>query len=169
MSEFSRLYDPRFLPADPVQLEATSDERAALAARFGLVSVARLEAQVDLIPAGQVVTATGHLSADVVQPCAVSGEDLAVQIDEPVSLRFVPEGAPARPDEEIELDAEDCDEIAFAGPQFDLGEAIAQSLALAIDPYLEGPGAEAARQAAGIVPEGGNSAFAALAALKPKG
>jgi hypothetical protein len=57
-------------------------------------------------------------------------------------------------DEEIELEADDCDEIEFAGEMFDLGEAVAQSLGLAIDPYAEGPDADAARTAAGIVQEG---------------
>ncbi|QYU69205.1 hypothetical protein J4558_03410 [Leptolyngbya sp. 15MV] len=33
---------------------------------------------------------------------------------------------------------------------FDLGEAVAQSLGLAIDPYAVGPEAEAARREAGI-------------------
>ena len=51
---------------------------------------------------------------------------------------------------EIELEAEDLDEIEYAGEKFDLGEAIAQSLALAIDPYAEGPNAEEARKKAGI-------------------
>ena len=50
----------------------------------------------------------------------------------------MPPAAPHRPDEEVELEADDCDEIEFDGTQFDLGEALAQSLALAIDPFLTG-------------------------------
>jgi hypothetical protein len=53
---------------------------------------------------------------------------------------------------------------------FDLGEAVAQTLGLAIDPYAEGPNADAARKAAGIVAEGEQDGpmAALLAALKPK-
>jgi uncharacterized metal-binding protein YceD (DUF177 family) len=89
------------------------------------------------------------------QPCAISAEDFPVTIDEAVDLRFVEESQrPATDDEEIELEADDCDEIEFTGEMFDLGEAVAQTLGLAIDPYAEGPNAEAARKAAGIVAEG---------------
>ena len=69
---------------------------------------------------------------------------------------------------EIELGADDLDEIEYSGTQFDLGEAVAQSLALAIDPFAVGPGAEEARQRAGIVGEEASGPFAALAALKKK-
>ena len=48
----------------------------------------------------------------------------------------------------------------------DLGEAIAQSLALAVDPFATGPGAEQARKEAGLMDEGAAGPFAALAALK---
>ena len=50
--------------------------------------------------------------------------------------------------------------------QLDVGEAVAQSLALAIDPFAVGPDAERARQQAGLLDEGQAGPFAALAALK---
>ncbi len=49
---------------------------------------------------------------------------------------------------------------------FDLGEAVAQSLALAIDPYAVGPSAEQARKDAGLGDEAASGPFAALAGLK---
>ena len=61
---------------------------------------------------------------------------------------------PAAEGDEIELEADDCDEIEYTGDMFDLGEAVAQTLGLAIDPYAEGPNAEAVRAAAGIVTDG---------------
>ena len=70
---------------------------------------------------------------------------------EPVTFRFVPRTRRHTPDEEIELDADDCDEIEYAGSHFDLGEAVAQSLALAIDPFLDGPEAEEARRKVGLL------------------
>ena len=86
------------------------------------------------------------------QSCAVSGDDLPARIDEPVDLRFVP--AAASHAEEMELAAEDLDEIEYDDGHFDLGEALAQSLALGIDPYAVGPDAEAARRKAGLTGEG---------------
>ncbi len=168
MSEFARMYDPRLLPGAEQVLTASPDECAALARRFDLVRIDRLEARIMLDKDGAAVTAAGRLLADIVQSCAVSGEDLPVSIDETVSLRFVPEGAPSAPDEEIELEADELDEITYPGSQFDLGEALAQTLALAIDPYAEGPNAEAARQAAGLNEPDASGPFAALAALKQK-
>ena len=74
--------------------------------------------------------------------------------------------SPHKPDEELEIDAEACDEIEFEGTQFDLGEQIAQTLSLAIDPYATGPNAERARKESGLSDEASNGPFAALAALR---
>ena len=114
------------------------------------------------------VSATGRLNADIVQTCAISGDDLPVRIDEPVALRFVPAADTHRPDEEVELDADALDEIEYQGTQFDLGEELAQGLAVAIDPFLAGPNAEEARRKAGLSDETANGPFAALAGLKAK-
>jgi hypothetical protein len=57
-------------------LIANEAERKALARRFALVAVDRLEATLTLTREGEVVTATGRLRADFVQSCAISGEDL---------------------------------------------------------------------------------------------
>jgi uncharacterized metal-binding protein YceD (DUF177 family) len=144
----------RPLPAGAVVIEANAQERAALAARFGLGAVDSLRAEIALEQKPRAIRATGRLRAQIMQPCAISGEDFPVTIDEPVDLRFVEEHQrPVTEDEEIELEADDCDEIEFAGDMFDLGEAVAQTLGLAIDPYAEGPNADAARAAAGIVAE----------------
>lgn len=168
MSEFTRIYDLRQLPGTPVHLVASAEERAALARRFGLVAINRLEAEVSLEREGPTARATGRLGADIVQSCAVSGEDLPVRIDEPVALRFVPPGPATTPDEEVELDAEACDEIELSGTGLDLGEAVAQGLSLAIDPFATGPGAEEARRKAGLIDEAASGPFAALGALKKK-
>jgi uncharacterized metal-binding protein YceD (DUF177 family) len=160
MNEFARMIDLREIGNDPVVLTATPAECAALAARFELVSVERLGATVELVPVGKDVTANGRLTASIVQRCAVSGEDLAVSIDEPLTLRFVP----ARPatSADVELTAEELDELEYEGTAIDLGEAVAQSLALAIDPFAVGPAAEEARRKAGLLGENANNPFAAL-------
>lgn len=162
--EFSRLVDRRHLSGHPVKLVAGAAEREALARRFGLVAIERLEATVALEADGDAVTAEGTLSAEIVQSCAVSGDDLPVTISEPLALRFVPETASA--EEEVELEQEELDQIPYTGTAFDLGEAVAQSLALAIDPYATGPNAERVREEKGLAGEEASGPFAALAALK---
>lgn len=163
--EFSRQVDERQVTAKPVHLEASAEERAALTKRFGLVAIDRLEATVAIERQGEALAARGRLNATIVQSCAVSGEDLPVTIDEPLTLRFVPAEAPAA-EEEIELDESDLDEIPFEGHVFDLGEAVAQSLALAIDPYATGPEAERVRKERGLNEESTSGPFAALKGLK---
>ena len=162
--EFSRLVDRRNLKAAPLTLAADEGERKALARRFGLVAIDRLEAEVSLEADGEAVAAEGTLRAEVTQTCAVTGDDLPVTIEEPLSLRFVPE-TPVT-EEEIEVAEEELDEIPYSGTAFDLGEAIAQSLALAIDPYATGPNADRVREEKGLSGDEAGGPFAALAALK---
>lgn len=167
--ELSRMVKRKPLPAAHMTVEASEAERAALARRFGISAITRLVARIDLAEDGAAVTADGVLKADLIQPCAVSGEDFPVAVREALALRFVPgQTGPAEPDAEIELSDADLDEIEFEGEMFDLGEAVAQTLALAIDPYAEGPNADSARKAAGIVSddEPRGALADALAALK---
>lgn len=164
--EFSRLTDLREIGDRPVELAATPDECARLAARFDLVAIHSLTATVTLERDGPAVRAKGRLNASIIQSCAVSGDDLPVTIADELNLRFIPAAGTHRPDEEVELSAEECDEIEFSGTQFDLGEAVAQSMVLAIDLFATGPNAEKARKSAGLLNEASGGAFAALAALK---
>lgn len=167
-SEFPRAVDVRQADGRSLTLTADETERQALARRFGIVGIDRLEAEVALDRDGDAVSAQGTLTADIVQACAVSAEDFAVAIREPISFRFVTgtRPAPHGPDGEFELAADDLDEIEFEGTAFDLGEAVAQSLALAIDPFATGPGADEARRRAGLIGEGEAGPFAALKGLK---
>lgn len=168
-SELSRLIKLRPLPGDTIIVEADEAECAKLAGRFELSSVESLRAEIELEDKGKAIRATGHLDAKIMQSCAISAEDFPVIISEPVDLRFVPEGSiEPQDDEEIELEADDCDEIEYSGDAFDLGEAIAQTLGLAIDPYAEGPNADEARRKAGIMGDDAPSGplAEALAALK---
>ena len=162
--EFFRPIDVRQVTPKPTKVSATEAERKALARRFGLVAIDRLQATVKIEREGEALAARGRLSAAIVQSCAVSGEDLPVTIDEPLALRFVPAAQPEA--EEIELAETDLDEIPFEGDVIDLGEAVAQSLALAIDPYATGPEAERVRKEAGLSDEAASGPFAALAALR---
>jgi len=149
----------RMLPAGAVIIEADERERIALADRFGIVSVDALSAAIELEFCKKGIRAEGTMNARITQSCAVSGDDISVSIDEPVVLRFIEEGtADLTPSDDdgidYEITADNCDEIEYTGDAFDLGEAVAQSLGLAIDPYAEGPAADATRKKAGIVEEG---------------
>ena len=164
--EFSRIIDIRHIEPKPVELMASAEECRALARRFALVSVDRLAATLTLSRDGDAVVARGRLKAAIVQSCAVSAEDLPAKIDEALALRFVPElSGDAGDDDEIELSDADCDEIPYEGERIDLGEAVAQSLALSIDPFAVGPDAEKMR-ASGLLGAEKLSPFAALAGLK---
>lgn len=163
--EFSRMVDATRFDGKSIAIAADTAERGALAQRFGLVSIARLEAQVTLSPDGDAVLANGTLSASIVQSCAISGEDLPVEIAETLALRFVPDTGDIE-EEEIELTEDELDEIPFTGRSFDLGEAVAQSLALAIDPYATGPQADEVRERGDVSDETANGPFAELAKLR---
>lgn len=167
--EFERIVKLDRLPAE-LSIDADATECAALARRFGLPTIHTLEASVTLSQDGDSVEARGRLHARFDQRCAIADEPFANDIDEPLAIRFVRVLAPGSEDEAIEFASDDADEIEYDGASFDLGEAVAQSFGLALDPYATGPNAEAVRRAAGIADEDAPSGpFAALAALKPKG
>ncbi|WEK46000.1 MAG: DUF177 domain-containing protein [Candidatus Andeanibacterium colombiense] len=164
MSEFSQMVELRSVDLRVRHLVADEGERAALAERFGLVSIGLLEADIELIADGAVVDATGTLRAEIVQSCAITGDDLPASIREKLVFRFVPEAEePAEIDQEI--DSSEIDELPYLGTSFDLGEAIAESLALAIDPYACGPNADAVRKEAGLLGEDDTGPFAVLKGL----
>lgn len=161
--EFQRMVRARPTPPDRLAIEADAGERAALARRFGIAGIDTLRAEAAFVPEKETVAANGRLRADLVQTCAVSGDDFPVHIDEPLNLRFVQHARVVAEDEEAELPADEPDEIEFSGDSFDFGEAVAQTLGLAIDPYAEGPNAEETRRAAGLADE--NTASGPMAEL----
>ena len=137
-----------------MKLVASEEECRALASRFQIEKILTLDAEVDLEASGQDASAQGQVIAEVEQICAVTGEPFVHQIDEELNLLFVPVRTYAASNEddplEVELDFEDADEIEYEGDGFDIGEAVAQTLALAIDPYAEGPGAATYRAKIGL-------------------
>lgn len=166
--EFSHVIDLRQINDEPIVLEPDENERRRLAARFGISAIDAMKADLQLEVDGNTVEAKGCLTARIVQACAISGEDFPVAINEDIALRFVPPSSPRAPDEEVEITADDCDEIDYEGTSFDLGEAVAQSLALAIDPFAEGPDADRARAEHNLGGDVASGPFAALAAMKPR-
>ena len=149
-----------------VDLSADEAERGAVAKRLGLQQVERLEAHVTLAKTGAIVRASGRLNASLDQSCVVTNDPVPAHIDEPFELVFMPEPPTTGHDEEIELGESDCDVVFYDGAAIDLGTAIADTLALSLDPYPRSAGADAALKEAGVLTEAEASPFAALAKLK---
>ena len=155
-----------------VDIAATSDECAALAANLSLAQVGALRARVWLRRwGGDGARVRVRLSADVVQSCVVTLDPVRSRIGESFELAFPPtgEGLPcARRQREAEP-AEETSGPVLEGT-IDLGGVIAECLSLAIDPYPRKPGAELRGEWEGAgssdEPEGGP--FAALRAWRGK-
>jgi uncharacterized metal-binding protein YceD (DUF177 family) len=149
-----------------IDLTADEAERKAIADRLGLLSLGCLKAHVTLDRDGSRIRANGRIRASLEQSCIATGDPVAEHIDEPFELIFVPEPAQAAADQEIELGEADCDMVFYEGGAIDLGTAIADTLALAMNPYPRSAGADAALKEAGVLSESEAGPFAALAKLK---
>ncbi len=146
-----------------LSIDADEAERAALARRFELVSLDSLHADYAVRRDAVGVLATGRLTGQVVQACVATAAPVPATIDEPFTLRFLPEPGDDAP-EEVELDEADCDTMFYTGSAIDLGEAAAETLALALDPFPRAPGAEEALREAGVIEEGAVTPLSGLAA-----
>lgn len=156
----------RIRDGERLDLVADEADRRSIADRLGLGVLDRLEAHVVLSRTGPQVRAEGRIVAMLEQSCVVTGDPVAAHIDQAFALLFLPEPKGGGPDEEIELGGEDCDTVFYDGAILDLGSAIADTLALGIDPYPRSASADAALKESGVLTEEQASPFAALAALK---
>ena len=146
-------------------VEADESERSALAKRFGYVGIARLSAEVAVSRSAETVTARGTLRAALEQTCVATGEAVGEEVEEPFAVEFRPP-ADADAQEELELGASEIDVVFYDGATVDIGEAVAETLSLAADPYPRSPNAEEALREAGVRSEeearAESSPFAAL-------
>ena len=142
--EFSRFIEADSVGAKPVerQISANAEERAALARRFELQAINRLEAEFNLRRAGHgVIHVKGTVQADVIQSCVVTLEPVPARIEEEFAADFAAESDRPTADEEIDFEAADPPEPIRNG-HIDLGELAAEHLSLALDPYPRAPGAQ---------------------------
>jgi len=161
--EFSRPLSFAAIKRTPYLVEhsPTGAERAALAARLGLLDLPAFLARWELRgQADDTVAARLTLSAEVVQPCVVSLEPVPQTISATVALRFLPPGR-----EPSDNDPDTPDDIPCEHDVMDLGEAAVETLALLLDPY---PRAEGAALPASVT-EAETGPFGALAAFVRKG
>jgi uncharacterized metal-binding protein YceD (DUF177 family) len=168
--EMSRIIKLSDIGGTPLTGEIVADEgqRQALAKRFDLPSIESIQADYRLEAKEHEIRFSGHIRASLHQACAISGQPFPVNLAETFNIIFVEKTDLPAGEEEIELAAEDCDVIEYEAAQIDLGEAIAQTLYLALDPYPRGPEADSMAEKNGLKSEEEAGPFGALAALKDK-
>jgi uncharacterized metal-binding protein YceD (DUF177 family) len=119
-------------------ISAGPEERQALARRFDLLSLDRLEAEIRLQRlAGGMVRVSGRLGAEVVQACVISLEPVASVVEQDFTVLYGSSGS----GKSVMVDLETDEAEPFDGDAIDIGEAVAQQLVLALDPYPRAPGA----------------------------
>jgi uncharacterized metal-binding protein YceD (DUF177 family) len=174
-SEFSRIVPVGRLTGKPVhhRIEADAAECAALAKRFELESVDRLVADVTLAreAGGGGVRLEAELTADIVQTCGVTLEPVPAHVTDRFALIF-----------RAGIDEEEADRLALENPEeeiieplmadlIDIGEAVAQQLSVAMDPYPRAPSAQSTAEEAEVGQDADptmarRNPFEALAVLK---
>jgi hypothetical protein len=117
-----------------MSIRANADERAALARRFDLIELTELAADLVVKKRGDgLVEVSGRWRARLAQPSVVSLEPVWADLADDARLYFG--GAPARRSSDVDpLDEEGWPEPIEEG-HIDLGEAVAQMMAVALDPY----------------------------------
>ena len=137
--EFSRIVPLAHLGTEPFRQEiaATEAEREALARRFGLLTLDRLMAEVELVRQGQdTILLRAAFEAAFAQECVVTLDPVESAMAANFALRYGP------PDAESEdgIEAEEAFEPLVAD-FIDVGEAVAQEFSLALPPFPRSPGA----------------------------
>jgi uncharacterized metal-binding protein YceD (DUF177 family) len=145
-NEFARplVIEPWPDTAIAVQFSADPGERRALARRFGLLELRslRVDGRLDRGDDRRELRFQGSLEAEVVQACIVTLEPVPATIRQPVERRYRraepgAEPGPAGPQQVWVIDEDEVEvEVDIVtGRTIDLGEAMAEELALALDPY----------------------------------
>ena len=151
--EFSRRVEIARLGAHEAfyPISAAPEEREALARRFDLLSLDRLEAELRLQRlAGGFVRVRGRLGADVVQACVISLEPVASVLERDFTMLY----GSTESGKSVIVDLETDEAEPFDGDAIDIGEAVAQQLAMALDPYPRAPGATLASDGGEPSPRG---------------
>jgi uncharacterized metal-binding protein YceD (DUF177 family) len=126
-----------------VELSADPEERRALARRFGLLELRslRVTGRLERGDDSRELRFQGWLEADAVQACVATLEPVPALIRQPVERRYrrAEPGAgqgTAGPTHHVwVLDEDEVEVDVVTGRTIDLGEAMAEELALALDPY----------------------------------
>ena len=148
----------------PVRIDATAEERHAIADQFDLLSLDSLAAEFEIAQRlGERFELRGRLKGSLVQRCVVSLAPVRQELDEEIVLDLVPAGSPAA---EADASADRDPPEVYEGNSVDLGAIALQYFALGLDPYPRAPGAELPPEAKADEPSG---PFAALGSLPSVG
>lgn len=126
-----------------IEIAADATERQALARRFALVGLDRLEARLTLVPADdrRGLDVEGRLIAEVIQSCVVTLDPVRANIDVVFRRAYAVEPPP---EDDGDLGPSLLDTVDPPDPivdgTVDLGEAVAEELALALDPFPRAAG-----------------------------
>jgi len=146
-------------------VEADTEECAALATRFKLETIESLSAEAEIRRDGSIVYAKGMARAKVTQSCVVTSNPVSNRIEAEFDLRFLSESS-LPPEEEVELSADECETMTYADSAIDLGEAAAQTVALALDPFPRSKNAGQILRDAGVISEEEAGPFGVLKGLR---
>lgn len=169
--EFSRHVSAKDLPnlGTSYEIKANDVERAALARRFNLPEIGHLRAEMNLRPVigGPLVRLTGRLSAKLTRVCGVSLEHFETEVNADFERLYGPESVVHEREEDIDPEADEPPDPFIQGG-IDLGEAVAEELSLALDPFPKKPGAAFADITDQEEESSRNNPFAVLASLRDK-
>lgn len=129
--EFSRPLQVDRVPkaGSTEKLAADAKELKALAKRMKIPAIYALSAELRATPwRGGGLKLEGHLTADIEQVSVISLEAFRETVSLPVARYFLPPGAAAEADSEDDADP-------ISNGIVDLGEVVAETLALDLDPY----------------------------------
>lgn len=169
--EFSRLIalDRIGLKEKSYEIEADQAECAALAKRLGVPAVKSFAATIRLrlTGGGKIVRMGGQIRAKLTQICVVTLEPMKSSVEETFSRLYSVEADDELAEVVIEIDEDVPDPVEDG--HIDMGEAAAEHLALAMDPFPRSPGAAfTPPPEEPLEPEVKPSPFAALASVTKK-
>ncbi|MBI5121548.1 MAG: DUF177 domain-containing protein [Rhodospirillales bacterium] len=174
--EFSRLIAVMDIPPSglTMEIEASPEERARLAQRFDLLALDRLRASLRLTQAKDLFLLEARFEASLSQACVVTLEPVPAEINVEFSRLYGDDEALAKiravilPEIDIDAEAEDEPDPIEHG-RIDAGEAVAEELALSLEPFPRKPGASLENSPwAAKEPGPENSPFAKLSKLQDK-
>jgi len=168
-TEFSRPLRLDRLSAGTFEADyaASQSEAAALAKRFDLPGIQRLTGSLRVRrPAGgPLIRVEGSIQADVTQTCVVTLTEISSRVEESFVQLYTLESHAEDGEVFVAPEDEDTPE-PLQGNSLDLGEVLAEQLALALDPHPRAPGAVFESASAGAPSAAPRNPFAELETLK---
>lgn len=165
----SHWIDVSSLGAGGQDFTVTFDQAAldVLTGRLDVLSVSGVRAEGRVWPAEDGVFVDFRLTGHVEQTCVVTLDPVGSDVDERVSLHYTPASSAPAGSAVIDIGDEDDPPEIMVDDRVDIGAAMAEHLALALDPWPRKPGAELPAGEGGDEDRRENP-FAVLAELKTK-